>query len=232
MGRGSPACRWHRIHALAQTRKGCLIFQSPLTSTNTRPAKDGCFVFPSPLNASEPVAVQSGLLNLNASSGAAAGSISSVSVASGATLLVSRSDQVNNTATVTLSGGTIRAAGGVTEVFGNLNVGTASFLDFGATSLASQSRLSFGTYTPSALLTIDNFNYGSTLIFKSDLTSSINNTNSFVFNNGGIASTSWNQSTSTFTITAIPEPSTYIAALGLLGLCLLPLVRRKRAKVA
>jgi MYXO-CTERM domain-containing protein len=98
--------------------------------------------------------------------------------------------------------------------------------------LATQSRLSFGTYTPSALLTIDNFNYGSTLIFKSDLTSSINNTNSFVFNNGGIASTSWNQSTSTFTITAIPEPSTYIAALGLLGLCLLPLVRRKRAKVA
>jgi autotransporter-associated beta strand protein len=59
-------------------------------------------------NFSGPVAVQSGLLNLNASSGAAAASISSVSVASGATLLLSRSDQVNNGATVSLSGGTIR----------------------------------------------------------------------------------------------------------------------------
>jgi hypothetical protein len=40
----------------------------------------------------------------------------------------------------------------------------------------------------------------------------------FSFTNGGIGSSSWNQSTSTFTITAIPEPSTYVAAIGLLAL--------------
>jgi MYXO-CTERM domain-containing protein len=53
----------------------------------------------------------------------------------------------------------------------------------------------------------------------------------FSFTNGGIISSVWNQSTST--ITAIPAPSPYIAALGLLGLCLLPLVRRRlRGKVS
>ena len=43
----------------------------------------------------------------------------------------------------------------------------------------------------------------------------------FTFTNGGIASSSWNGST--FTITAIPEPSTYVAAIGLLALMLWPL---------
>jgi len=63
------------------------------------------------------------------------------------------------------------------------------------------------------LLTINNFTQVNTLVFGSDLTSSINDT-------------------SLFTITAIPEASTYVAALGLLALGALPLVRRKRAKVS
>jgi hypothetical protein len=37
-------------------------------------------------------------------------------------------------------------------------------------------------------------------------------------------------STGTFTITAIPEPSSYVAAIGLLALMLWPLRRRLRAK--
>ena len=61
-----------------------------------------------------------------------------------------------------------------------------------------------------------------------DLRSTINNSSLFSFSNGGIASSSWNPTTSTFTITAIPEPSTYLAALGLLALMLWPL-RRKRS---
>jgi len=39
-------------------------------------------------------------------------------------------------------------------------------------------------------------------------------------------------STGTFTITAIPEPSTYVAAIGLLALMLWPLRRRLRGKVS
>jgi autotransporter-associated beta strand protein/T5SS/PEP-CTERM-associated repeat protein len=180
-------------------------------------------------NFSGPVAVQSGLLNLNASSGAAAGSISSVSVASGATLLLSRSDQVNNGATVSLSGGTIRRGGNVGEVFGNLNLTQASFLDFGS---GAAGNLTFGTYAPSALLTVNNFLPGNTLVFGSDLRSSITNSSLFSFTNGGIGSSSWDEGTSTFTITAIPEPSTYVAAIGLLALMLWPLRRRWRVKVS
>ncbi len=77
----------------------------------------------------------------------------------------------------------------------------------------------FGTYTPSALLTINNFAPGNTLVFGSDLRTSITN--------GGIGSSSWDEGTSTFTITAIPEPSTYLAAIGLLALMLWPLRRRR-----
>jgi hypothetical protein len=52
----------------------------------------------------------------------------------------------------------------------------------------------------------------------------------FSFTNGGITNSSWNQSTST--ITAIPAPSPYIAALGLLALMLWPLRHRLRGKVS
>ena len=165
--------------------------------------------------------IQAGTLQLNSSTGAGAGSASSVSVASGATLLVSQSNQVNDSANVSLSGGTIRTAAGVSEVFQNLSVTTASFLDFGAT-YGNASSMSFGSYTPSALLTINNFDFGSTLFFKTDLTSTINNSSFFTFNNGGISSYSWDEGSGTFTITAIPEPSTYLAATGLLALVFWP----------
>jgi hypothetical protein len=74
------------------------------------------------------------------------------------------------------------------------------------------------------LLTINNFFQGNTLTFGSDLSESINNTALFSFDNG--FNSSWNSGTSTFTITAIPEPSTYLAAAGLLSLMLWP--SRKR----
>ena len=140
-----------------------------------------------------------------------------VVVGSSGKLLLQTSNQVRDNARITLSGGTIQRGSGVSEVFGNLVVSSASFLDFGT---GAPGNLSFGTYAPSALLTIQNFDFGSTLVFKSNLSNSITNASLFSFVNGGISSYSWDAGTSTFTITAIPEPSTYAAALGLLGLML------------
>lgn len=77
------------------------------------------------------VTVSAGTLNLGNTSGAALGSITSLSVAAtNAVLLVSQSNQVNDTAAITLSGGTITRGGNVSEVFGNLNVSAAATCHF------------------------------------------------------------------------------------------------------
>ena len=182
-------------------------------------------------NFSGPISVKAGTLALASVTGSAAGSASSVTVTNGATLLVSQSEQVMNSATVTLSGGTIARGSGVSETFGNLSLTEASFFDFGA---GTAGRMTFGTYQnntpPSALLTVNNFLPGNTLVFGSDLTSTITNTSLFQFS--GEFTSAWNGGNSTFTITAIPESSTYVAALGLLALCAWPLLRRKRAKIS
>ena len=54
-------------------------------------------------------------------------------------------------------------AASISEVFGNLNVAAASFLDFGADNAAGTLR--FGIYTASALLTVQNFLPGNKLQF-------------------------------------------------------------------
>ena len=139
-----------------------------------------------------------------------------------AVLLLSANNQVANTTKVTLSGGTIRRGGDVSEIFGSLNLTEGSLLDYGADNAIGT--LTFtGTYTPSALLTVQNFLPGSKLQFGSSISSAdLNNTSLFSFSNGF---TTGNEG-GYFTITAIPEPSTYLAAAGLLGLMLWP--SRKR----
>lgn len=166
------------------------------------------------------VSVNAGLLKLDSSSGGAAAAASSLSVTGGATLLVSQSNQVNDTASVSLSGGTIQRASGVSEAFGNLSVTSSSILDFGT---GTTGVLSFGTYTPSALLTVQNFFQGNVLTFNSNLSSTISNGSLFSFDNG--VTSSWNNSTSTFTITAIPEPSSLVALAGVLGFLFLSSLR-------
>jgi autotransporter-associated beta strand protein len=167
--------------------------------------------------------ISAGTLQLNKTAGVNALASTNITVSSGATLLVSANNQVADASAITLSGGTIQTAPGVSETFGNLNLTTASTLDFGAT-YGNASSMTFGTYTPTYTLTINNFNFGSTLIFGSDLTSSINGA-LFVFSSEGF-STNWNSGTSTFTVTAVPETSTIVAALGLMALCLWPLRRK------
>jgi autotransporter-associated beta strand protein len=172
------------------------------------------------------VAVDAGVLNLNSSVGGAAATTSAVSVASGATLLLSQSDQVSNTAAVTLSGGTIQRASGVSEVFGSLNLTASSFLDFSG-GTAGTLEFSGISYTPSALLVLNiaNFTQGNTLVFQT--TSNLSMTGFTFSGSGGFGSSSFNGTT--FTITAIPEPSTFVAGGGiLLGLVFSALRRPNR----
>jgi autotransporter-associated beta strand protein len=168
--------------------------------------------------------VSAGTLQLDktASTDALAGDLT---VNSGAVLLISASNQVNDSSAVSLSGGTITRGSGVSEVFGNLNVTAESFIDFGTSTAGT---LSFGTYTASALLTVQNFLPGNKLQFATGFDAgllptggNLSNAN-FSFSNGFSTGTEG----SYFTITAIPEPSTYLAAAGLLSLMLWP--SRKR----
>ena len=154
------------------------------------------------------VLVSSGTLELGKTAGVSALSGSSLTVQSGAALLLSSSDQVA-AANVTLSGGTIRRASGVSEVFGDLTLTTASFLDYGSGSAGS---MAFGSYTPSSLLTVNNFFAGNQLVFTSQISSGDLDT-LFAFDNG--FTTNW--SGSEFTITAVPEGSTSAAGLMLMA---------------
>jgi hypothetical protein len=70
---------------------------------------------------------------------------------------------------------------------------------------------------------VNNFGLGNVLTFGSNLTDSING-GLFAFDNG--FTSGWDAGSSTFTITAIPEPSTYAAAAGLIALMLWPARRR------
>jgi autotransporter-associated beta strand protein len=170
------------------------------------------------------VVVSAGTLNLNKNTGVAAIS-GPLNIGSSATLLLSSSGNVADTAAITLSGGTITRAAGVSEIFGNLNLTSNSTLDFGTGAIGA---LSFGTYTESALLTVANFLPGNKLQFATGFNTSLLPTGgnlsneNFSFSNGFTTGTEDGY----FTITAIPEPSTYVAAAGLLALFLWPARRR------
>jgi fibronectin-binding autotransporter adhesin len=188
-------------------------------------------------------AVTGGTLELNATSGQAAGGTSGITVRSGATLLIAKSDQVNDAAAITLSGGTIAKGSGVDETMGNLSLTSGSTLDYGSGTAGT---LTFGTYAPSlgTKLTINGFSLGNTLRFiGSDLTAFINASytgssfdNGYFAINGMEASafggfrSGWDSGSSTFTITSVPEPSTVLAAIGLAGLMLWPVGRRLLAR--
>ena len=104
--------------------------------------------------------VSGGTLSAAASSGSALASTSSITVNSGGTLLLGASDQINNSAAMTLNGGTFAK--------GNFSEGTTSAVGIGALTLSANSHIDFGTGTVGVLtfaslnpagftLTIDNW---------------------------------------------------------------------------
>ena len=169
--------------------------------------------------------VTGGTLELAAGGGSALGSTSSVTVNGGGTLLLGASNQVSNSAPVTLAGGTIGK--------GNFSEGSTSTPGLGALTLtASGSRVDFGggtvgtvtfaSFTPGAFsLTIDNWtgNLNSAgsdstdrLIFNSDQTA---NLSSFSFSGYGDGATQFALGDGFYEVTPVtpvPEPSTYVAA--------------------
>lgn len=182
--------------------------------------------------------INGGTLTAAAGSGSALGSTSGITVNSGGTLLLGAINQINNTAPMTLAGGTFGK--------GNFSEGSASGPGLGALTLtASGSQVDFGTGTVGVLtfasfapgtftLTIADWTgtagtlgSGTTdrLIFASDQTA---NLGSFVFN-GFTGAMEFDLGNGYYEITPVapvPEPSTYIAAL--LGFACVLLNQRKR----
>lgn len=163
--------------------------------------------------------VSAGTLKLDAAAGSALAGTTNVTV-SGGILLISRSNQINDTATVTLSGGTIaKGSGSMDETMGALTLAADSTIDFGS----GTGSFTFATYTPDSFkLKFDNFNLGNSLT----VTTGTFNTNNFNFNGFGYSFD--NVPSGGFTITAVPEPSTVLAAIGLTGLLLWGSRRRDR----
>lgn len=154
----------------------------------------------------------------------ALGSTSNVTVANTATLEVAVSGAISDTAAVTLAGGTLLRSATVDETFGALTLTANSTINYGAAGIGT---LSFGAYangSDSFRLSVLNFREGSVLRFASNITN-ITDSTLFSFDNG--FTSSWDGST--FTITAIPEP-TALAALGVFAiLAAVRVIRRYRS---
>jgi autotransporter-associated beta strand protein len=187
--------------------------------------------------------VSGGTLTAASPSGGALGSTGAITVGSGGTLLLGGSNQVNDTAPVTLAGGTIAK--------GNFSEGSTSTPGFGAlTLMASGSKLDFGSASGGTLtfaslapgaftLTIENWSgvantVGSVstdrLIFGTDQTS---NLSAFAFNGYHIGATQFDLGNGFYEVvpmTPVPEPGTYLAASFAL-LALLFEVRRRRSRI-
>jgi autotransporter-associated beta strand protein len=87
-----------------------------------------------------------------------------VTVNTGGKLLISADNQVLDSSAITLSGGTIQRGAGVSEVFGDINITSASTLDFGSGVTGT---FQFQTYANAGLntLTLANFAAGNKLQF-------------------------------------------------------------------
>lgn len=188
--------------------------------------------------------IDGGTLIISAGPGASAlGATSSIRVNGGGTLLLGANDQINNTAGITLNGGTFakgdfnEGGSGAAGAGALTLVGTNSHVDFGTGTTGS---LTFASFAPNAFkLTVDNWtgtagasgnDSTDRLIFTSDPSG---DANSFIF-------TGYTGTVMTFDLgggfwevvpaSAVPEPSTWVAAVLALGVIVFFQGRRVAAK--
>ena len=164
--------------------------------------------------------VSAGTLAASATGGnQSLGGTSGITVSTGGTLLLSQSNQINNSATMGLAGGTIKFGSAVSE-------GSSSAFGVGALTLTANSTLdfnslagtiTFSSFTPGAFtLAITNWTNGSShLIFNQDESGALS---SFTLNGGTAFQTSLGGGFYEIGITAVPEPGTIAAGLALIGL--------------
>jgi autotransporter-associated beta strand protein len=189
--------------------------------------------------------VSSGKITAGAFIGQALGGTTAITVASGATLGLVTSDQINNLATVALNGGTFET-GGLTEGAANtpgvgaLSTGASSIIDMGAgTSLLAFADSSTASWTG----TLSVYNWSGTPYFgggtdqlyfgtlpNSGLTAPQLASINFYSDNGvtliGGGGAMFAASDGSAEVVPVPEPTT----LGLLALVAMPVVTRRRRK--
>jgi autotransporter-associated beta strand protein len=183
--------------------------------------------------------INAGTLTVAATSGGALGATSAVTVNSTGTLLLGASDQINNSAGVTLAGGTFAK--------GDFSEGTSAVVGVGALTLtAAGSHLDFGTGTVGTLtfasftpglntLVIDNWTgtantVGSAstdrLIFNSDQALNLASFSFTGYAPGAIEFALGGGYFEITPLTAVPEPSTWIA--GALAVVAMAYSQRRR----
>ena len=192
--------------------------------------------------------INGGTLTAGSTTGHALGSTSSITINSGGTLLLSGADdQINNTATVTLNGGTLSK--------GDINEGSTNTAGLGALTLtASGSQIDFGTGT-TGIVTFASFNpvsgpntftltianwtgtvnsagnsLSDRLIFVSDPSTYLN---SFSFDGYAPGAVEFLLPSGLYEVVPaapVPEPSTWVAAVLALGAIAFFQCRRIAAK--
>jgi fibronectin-binding autotransporter adhesin len=184
--------------------------------------------------------ISGGTLILADTTGSALGSTSSITVNSSGTLLLGASNQINNSAGITLAGGTFSK--------GNYSEGTASSVGMGALTLtATGSHIDFGTGTV-GILTFASFTSNSNTLIIDNWTGTANtvgsaSTDRLIFDSDQSANLSnfwfagYAPGASEFSLgggyyevvpTVVPEPATYVA--GILGFLVVASTQIKRCR--
>jgi len=167
--------------------------------------------------------VNGGTLIASNASGGALQSSTSVTVNSG-TLQLGAASQIKSSATITLAGGTFNT-GGYSQTLGALTLSASSIIDMGA---AGSSTLTFGSlagWTDGMTLSIYNWSgisgySGGTdqLIFSNSTGVAAHLDQVMIYSDNGTHQVGTAKLYANGELGAVPEPSTYIGAIALLGL--------------